>query len=116
VDDDLDEIQQYPSALLVAGLSEAGEVGLFGVGANLVGDGAPLARARAGGDDEVVRYGAFAGQVEYRYIFTVPLVGNFSGGYCKGPIVCFFFFRQILSSPAYFSAVQKTDPACRLGL
>ena len=97
MDDDLDEVQQYPSALFVTGLSETWKVGLFGVGANLVGDGSPLSRARACGDDKVVGDRALAGQVKYGYVFAVPLAGNLSGGYRKGPIAGFFFFRQISS-------------------
>ena len=93
----LDIIHQNPSALFVAGLAESLEAGLFCIVGNLIGDGATLARACAGGDDKVIRYGAFAPQVKNFNIFTMPLGGYLGSGYSELSVGRFFLFCQNLS-------------------
>jgi len=93
----LDIIHKYPSALFVAGLAESLKAGLFCIVGNLIGDGASLARACAGCDDKIVRYGAFATKVENFYIFTMPLGGYLGSGYSELSVGRFFLFCQNLS-------------------
>ncbi len=73
VDYDVDEIHEYPSALLVAGLAESVEAGFFGVHADFVYHRPPLPVARTGGDYEVVRRRAQAPQIQNRHIGAVSL-------------------------------------------
>ena len=73
VDYDVDEIDEYPSALFVAGLAESLKAGFFGVHADFVYHGPPLPVARAGGDYEVVCRRAQAPQIHNRYIAAVSL-------------------------------------------
>jgi len=44
---------------------------------NLIGDGAGLAAACAGSDEEIIGCGAFAGKVEYNYVGAVTFDGDF---------------------------------------
>lgn len=78
MDDHIDEIEQYPSALFVACPAEDSKIMLFSKVFNLIGYGTGLAVTCAGSDEEVICCGAFAFKVEYNHIGAVSFEGDFS--------------------------------------
>lgn len=82
----IDEIQQYPFALFVTCPAEDSKIVLFAHFHNLIGDGTGLAVACSGGDEEIIRCGAFAGKVEHNYVSAVSFESDFSR--LKGEFFC----------------------------
>ena len=71
--DDVDEVEQYPSRLLVAGLAET-MLALLSRGlADFIGYGAHLPVARAGGNHEIIGGRRYAPQVQNHNIGAMPL-------------------------------------------
>ena len=75
MDDDIDEIDDGPAALLHAGLSEDLEVVFFTELSDFAGDRADLLTAGAGADDKKQGDGAAIGEFEDDYVPTVSVVG-----------------------------------------
>lgn len=94
MDDDIYEVEQYPSSLFVTGLSELPEAEFFSFRANFICDGPGLSVGSAGSDEEKIGRWALAGQVEYYYIRAVSLFGNFSGRKSEIFVICFLFSCQ----------------------
>jgi len=73
VDDNVNEVCEYPLALLVAGHAKTRETVSLCEYCNLVTDGSALAVTCAGGDYEEVCRRAYSAEVDYHYISAVKL-------------------------------------------
>jgi len=79
VEDDVDAIDQDPGFAFVAGGGEGGEVVFFAQLAHFLGDGAHLAGAGAGGDDEKIGDGGETADIEDDDVAATGLKGEARG-------------------------------------
>ena len=102
----VDEVEEYPSALLVARPAEPVKSEFSAVFAGFVDDGSSLAVAGAGCDNKIVRRRAQAAQIEHSHLGAIPLKRDFCDG--EGEfftLFCVFFFCHFDSSTICLLAV-----------
>jgi len=95
MNDDVDEIEEYPAALFVACPSEAFEAHFSGGNGDFVGDGPHLPVARTSDNDEIVRGGRDAFKVENDDVSTMCFMGEPGGDQGELFCRCSYFFCQI---------------------
>ncbi len=96
VDHDVNVVEQDPSGLFVAGPAEALHALFLRHNADLVGDGAHLPVARAGGDDKIIGRRGYIPQIQNGDLATMALESHFRRRQCEFFRLQILPFRQIL--------------------